>query len=88
MLKEKIKTVLQDGLEPYLEGKRNHESPTPEMEALAAKRLEVCKGCRYYKDEPIPWLRVEDGKSCGKCGCILAYKVRQNLKKCKRWGEL
>ncbi|MGI9582647.1 hypothetical protein ACR1PO_15740 [Chryseobacterium sp. RRHN12] len=62
---------------------------------LANKRLENhCKSCKFSIDEPIPELRVEDkqipelsGKTCGDCGCILSYKLRQSVKKCRRWEQ-
>lgn len=62
---------------------------------LANKRFENhCKSCKFSIEEPIPELRVEDkqipelsGKTCGDCGCILSYKLRQSVKKCSRWEQ-
>ncbi|MCQ9638606.1 hypothetical protein MP478_04325 [Chryseobacterium sp. WG14] len=62
---------------------------------LAKKRFENhCKSCKFSIEEPIPELRVEDekiselsGKTCGDCGCILSYKLRQSVKKCSRWEQ-
>lgn len=78
-----------------IEGKRNFENPKDEIERLAAERAEICKGCRYFKKEPIDFLRIKDDRipdlsemSCGKCGCILSYKLRQSISICKRWKEL
>ncbi len=92
MLSSKIKTLLKDGLDPYVEGKRNFEHPTTDVEVLSAMRAITCGSCRYLKDEPIDFFRVHDakipelsGKSCGKCGCILSYKTRQSIKPCSRW---
>lgn len=92
MLSSKVKTLIEDGIDPYLEGKHNFYNPTNETESLAKERYETCKGCRYFKLEPIPFLRVEDKRmpelsnmSCGLCGCIESYKLRQSIKKCKKW---
>lgn len=92
MLSSKIKTIIKDGLDPYFEGKRNFEHPNPEMELLAAERAKTCVGCRYFKKEPIGFLRITDHNvpelsdmSCGKCGCLSPYKNRQSIKPCKKW---
>ena len=81
-------SLLKDGADPYLEGKKNFENNTD----ILKNNLDICKGCRYFKQEPIPDFRVLDkkypelsGKSCGKCGCILSYKLRQDIKLCKKW---
>lgn len=94
MLGSKLITIFADGLDPYTQGKENFKNKLPEIEELASKRLEVCKGCRYFKDEPIHFFHVTDnnlpdvtGKSCGKCGCILSYKLRQSLKPCSKWSK-
>lgn len=94
MLSSKIKTILTQGIDPFLEGKHNFEKPKHEIELLAKERAITCLGCRYYKDEPIDFLRVKDdkitelsGKSCGKCGCVLPYKTRQSKSICKRWQK-
>lgn len=92
MLSSKIKTLLTDGLDPYVEGKRNFENPTPTFEELAKERTKTCTGCRYFKVEPIQMFRVIDERipelsnmSCGLCGCIESYKLRQSIKKCSKW---
>lgn len=92
MLLSKVKTLISDGVDPYIEGKRNFEKPVAELENLAADRATICKGCRYFKQEPIPFLRVVDTltpelseMACGKCGCELSYKTRQNIKICSKW---
>ncbi|MGE8528509.1 hypothetical protein [Chryseobacterium rhizosphaerae] len=62
---------------------------------LAEKRFENhCKSCKFSIEEPIPELRVDDkqiqelsGRTCGECGCILSYKLRQSVKKCSRWEQ-
>lgn len=95
MLSSKIKTLLTDGLDPYLEGKHNFNNPVEEVEALAKERAKICIGCRYFKTEPIEMFRVVDeripeltNKSCGLCGCIESYKLRQSIKVCKKWANL
>ena len=92
MLSSKIITLLSDGVNPYLEGKMNFNTPIAEFERLAKERADICNGCRYFKKEPIPFLRIKDNRvpeltdmACGKCGCELAYKVRQNIKTCSKW---
>lgn len=94
MLSSKIKTLLLEGVEPYEVGKQNFDNPEPEVEALAKQRAITCIGCRYFKDEPIDFFRVTDeripelsGKSCGKCGCIESYKLRQSISICKKWQK-
>lgn len=86
--------MLTDGLEPYEVGWHNFENPLPEFEALAALRAITCGGCRYFRIEPIPMLRVVDTRTpelsemmCGKCGCELSYKTRQNIKTCSKWAR-
>lgn len=94
MLSSKIKTLLTEGIEPLIEGKHNFENPNHETESLANERTITCIDCRYFKDEPIDFLQIKDnnipdisGKSCGKCGCILPYKLRQSKSICKRWQK-
>jgi hypothetical protein len=84
----KGQTILSDGLAPYEEGKKNFIARS----VIPDKNIDICKGCRYFKTEPIEAFRVEDkdypelsGKSCGKCGCILSYKLRQTIKPCSKW---
>ncbi len=88
----KAKTLLTDGVDPYIEGKFNFEHPSEDNETLAKERSQTCEGCRFYKLEPIDFFRVTDENipalsdmSCGKCGCVLSYKTRQSIKKCKKW---
>jgi uncharacterized paraquat-inducible protein A len=89
---QKGATLLVDGLEPYEVGKNNFKNPIPEIESLAWDRLEICVTCRYFKKEPVEFLRVIDERikalsemSCGKCGCELSYKTRQSIKTCSKW---
>jgi hypothetical protein len=84
----KGKTVLTDGLDPYEEGKKNFNDGV----GIDKKKLDICRGCKHFKEEPVDFLRVEDkdvpelsGKMCGACGCTLSYKIRQNIKPCKEW---
>lgn len=84
----KGKTVLTGGLDPYVEGKKNFEQGL----GIDKKKIDICTGCKHFKDEPIDFLRVEDkdfpelsAKMCGACGCTLSFKLRQTLKPCKEW---
>lgn len=92
MLATKLKTLLNVGLDPFRIGKHNFEFSVDEIEALAKERALKCMGCRYFKKEPVDFLRVEDKRipelsemSCGKCGCLLPYKARQSIKPCSKW---
>lgn len=94
MLGSKIKTILTDGTAPLREGMYNYNNPQAEIELLAKERAKACTGCRYFKKEPIDFLRVKDQRirelsemSCGKCGCLLPYKTRQSIKPCSRWDR-
>lgn len=64
--------------------------------ARARERYENhCKTCIHNKPEPIASLAVRDkeipeisGRSCFECGgCILSYKLRQDIKPCSLWKE-
>lgn len=89
--KNKVKTLLKDGLDPFEEGIHNFKNPTKEIDDLARERL---KDCNCLVKEPIPFLRVEDNnipelsnKMCEECGCTAPYKFRQSIKKCPKWRE-
>lgn len=74
-------------------GLKNFTFVNEDAERLANERLEKsCHGCEFNIMEAIEELRVKDeripeltNKTCGQCGCILAYKLRQSVKKCNRW---
>ena len=76
-------------------GITNFKSNNKKAYELAKNRFEnYCKFCTFIIEEPIPELRVDDkqipelsGKTCGECGCILSYKLRQSVKKCSRWEQ-
>lgn len=76
-------------------GMKNYSFKNEKAESLALQRLELsCKNCTFNIIEPIEELRVEDkripeltNRTCGECGCILAYKLRQSVKKCSRWQQ-
>ncbi len=76
-------------------GVLNFKTGIKKAQELAKKRFENhCKSCKFSIEEPIPELRVVDkqmpelsGKTCGDCGCILSYKLRQSVKKCSRWEQ-
>jgi hypothetical protein len=91
---KKIKTLLDVGIDPYLSGKENFNSPIKEVEDLALERLFDCLDCLSFIDEPISFLKVKDknipdfsGKMCDECGCTLSYKVRQSISKCNKWQK-
>lgn len=73
----------------------NFKTGNKKAQELAKERFENhCKSCKFSIEEPIPELRVDDkqilelsGKTCGDCGCILSYKLRQSVKKCSRWEQ-
>lgn len=92
--KKKINTLLNVGIDPYKEGKRNFDNPIIEVEELAKLRLFDCINCPKFVDEPIDFLRVVDeripelsNKMCDGCGCTLSYKLRQSIEKCELWKE-
>lgn len=89
---KKSKSIYEKGLEPFEVGKNNFEQPILCVEKKAEDRLEICKKCVNFVEEPIEFFRVEDknipelsNKMCNECGCTLSYKIRQDLKICKLW---
>lgn len=76
-------------------GIKNFKTNNETARRYAIERFENhCKSCKFSIEEPIPELRVVDkqmpelsGKTCGDCGCILSYKLRQSVKKCSRWEQ-
>jgi hypothetical protein len=51
---------------------------------------EFCKGCEFLETETNEFLIVKDvyelhAKKCNDCGCVLSYKNRQSISKCKKW---
>ncbi|BAP30138.1 uncharacterized protein CHSO_1101 [Chryseobacterium sp. StRB126] len=76
-------------------GIANFKTNNETAKRYAIERFEKhCKSCKFSIEEPIAELRVEDkhipelsGKTCGECGCILSYKLRQSVKKCSRWEQ-
>jgi len=93
-ISKKIKSLLDNGLEPLEEGVLNFNNPIPEIELLALERSKSCEECVFFVDEPISFLRIEDkrlpllsNKMCDDCGCTLSYKLRQSKTKCDKWQE-
>lgn len=76
-------------------GVKNFTFKDEKAESLAVERFEKnCKSCNFNILEPIEELRVTDkripeltDRTCGECGCVLAYKLRQSIKKCSRWQQ-
>lgn len=90
--KKKIVSLIDNGIDPVIEGKRNFDKLNKEVERLAIERLATCKGCPFFIDEPINFLQVIDKripklskKMCDECGCTLSYKLRQSKKMCSKW---
>ena len=63
---------------------------------LAIKRFENhCKSCEFNVLDPVEDMRETDSqipeasdKMCSHCGgCVIAYKLRQSVIKCKFWNE-
>lgn len=54
-----------------------------------------CKDCEHNVEDPVISMRENDkqipelsGRMCDHCGgCVLSYKLRQNIKKCEFWKE-
>ena len=91
-VKGKASTIIEDGIEPFFEGKFNFENENLDIELLASERKEICLTCNDYEDEPIESCRVTDknipeltNKMCGECFCTLSYKLRQSITKCDKW---
>ena len=89
---KKIKTIINNGIEPIEEGYNNYNSNIDKHEQKAVKRAEKCFNCINFVDEPVNFLKVEDqrieklsGKMCDDCGCALPYLLRQDIKICKYW---
>ncbi len=89
---KKLKRLSIVGFSPYAEGKYYYENRHPLVEKEAKRRIEICKSCKYFKEEPIPkfqlWDDIEaEKKQCGKCGCLLPYKIRQIKDTCNKWQK-
>jgi hypothetical protein len=91
---KKGKTILEKGISPIKEGKKNFGNPLFHIEQLAKERMNICKSCEYFQKEPIDFLRIKDERIpeldsmyCEDCGCELPYKLRQNIEKCKKWQK-
>lgn len=61
-----------------LDGLTNYAFKTPQIEALAYERAEVCSVCEF--------LNVN---RCGKCGCFVIFKARSPKSKCpiNKWKK-
>jgi len=70
----------KDKFEEILNGWGNWLFKTPEVEAIAKERAEVCAGCPSHS-----------GMTCGECGCPLFAKTRsmKETNKCPldRWKK-
>ena len=91
---KKGKSIIEHGIEPIEKGMENYRLDIPEVEEKARERFEVCRKCPELENEPIDFLKVKDSrikgaseKMCGVCGCAIALLLRQDVKKCDKWGE-
>ena len=89
---KKVKSVLDNGLEPIEIGMANYEKNDPKIESKALDRYEKARHCKNLVIEPIDMFKVKDerikglsNKMCDNCGCAAAYLFRQDKKKCKCW---
>lgn len=92
--KKIFKSVLKSGIDPFKEGRKNFLRPKEEIEKLAKERINICGGCDEFLDESVDLFKVNDKRTpeatekyCGDCGCILSYKIRQNIDTCKKWQK-
>lgn len=54
-----------------------------------------CKSCEHNVEDPVKSMHENDkhipeisGRMCDHCGgCVLSYKLRQDIKKCVFWNE-
>jgi hypothetical protein len=62
-------------LKAIASGVKNTLIKNEEIEKQAQERLAICKACEYYNG------------SCRYCGCVVAFKIRQDIEKCplKKW---
>lgn len=80
-------------LKAVMAGMTNFTLGISSAKKLAEKRYkDYCSGCEYNTKEQVKELIVEDedipqlsGRSCADCGCVLSYKLRQNIKQCRKW---
>lgn len=91
---KKMKSILENGIEPVEEGMTNYSKNIPSVEEKAKARFSKCSGCKNNVIEPIKMFRVKDeritkssDKMCDGCGCSLTYLIRQDLKICKFWEK-
>lgn len=76
------------------QGVYNFKTKNAKAKIIAEKRLlENCLSCPHFIEEPIDFLRVTDTEipelsnmMCNDCGCVLSYKTRQSIDKCKLWS--
>lgn len=76
-----------------MQGVTNFHLGIKSAENIARERFEKhCKSCVFNIPELVESLQVTDEKiprltnrQCGNCGCVLAYKLRQSVKKCEFW---
>ncbi|QQM25255.1 hypothetical protein [Elizabethkingia sp. M8] len=90
---EKDPDIVRD-IRAIITGISNFELNIINARNKARERLEKhCSGCKFFIDEPLESEIVIDkvipqlsGKICSDCGCVASYKLRQSIKKCKKWS--
>lgn len=73
------------------EGIKNFKKNDKKINDLARERYESCK-CGYLPSKIIQATIPEDKaipeiskKLCEECNCVLSFKLRQGIEKCKKW---
>lgn len=61
------------------DGWKNYVFPSPEVEEIAKKRIEICVSCEFFTER----------KTCQKCGCFMPAKTRSVKSSCpiKKWEK-
>ena len=67
------------------DGVKNTVSPSKNIEALAAKRISICRICPQFRKDPN--VKGAKGDYCNECGCDLYTKTRSTQATCplKKW---
>jgi hypothetical protein len=66
-------------VQQIIEGMGNYVFRTPESEAIAKRRAEICAVCLQLKGEKTNW--------CPECHCYIPFAIRSMAKECdlKLW---
>lgn len=76
---------MDNKIRQVIEGVKNTVTPTPDVEALAAKRIVICRTCPEFRKDPN--LKGAKAEYCNACGCDLFTKTRSTQTSCpkKKW---